>query len=49
MYYIYYSEKVEYYDKNFGLIFLFWDYMFGIIYVFKVCEELIVGFGESDY
>ena len=49
MHHIHHSEKVEHHDKNFGLIFSFWDYMFGTIYVPKVREELTIGLGESDY
>merc|ERR1739838_972633 len=48
-FHIHHSEKIEHYDKNFGLIFSFWDYMFGTIYVPKVREELTIGLGESDY
>ena len=49
MHHIHHSEKIEHYDKNFGLIFSFWDYIFGTIYVPKVREELTIGLGESDY
>ncbi len=49
MHHIHHSEREEHYDTNFGLIFSFWDYIFGTIYVPKGREELTMGLGESDY
>lgn len=50
MHQIHHSKKDEHIDKNLGLIFSFWDSLFGTLYVPKVREEFMVGLVEQrDY
>ena len=50
MHQIHHSKKVEHFDKNFALIFSFWDYLFGTIYVpAQGREYFAVGVKERDY
>ena len=43
---IHHSIKKEHHNKNFGVAFAFWDYMFGSLYISKSNED--VQFGISD-
>lgn len=49
MHQIHHSKKAEHIDKNFALIFSFWDYLFGTIYVPKVREKFGVGIEQKDF
>ncbi|NEQ36269.1 MAG: sterol desaturase family protein [Okeania sp. SIO3I5] len=49
MHQIHHSKKAEHIDKNFALIFSFWDYLFGTLYVPKVREYFAVGIEQKDY
>ena len=50
MHQIHHSKEKIHIDKNFSLIFSFWDYLFGTIYVPTQPEVLSVGIpGERDY
>lgn len=48
MHQIHHSSKEEHIDKNLGLIFSFWDYLFGTLYVPRVREEFSVGLVEQS-
>jgi len=49
MHQIHHSKKPEHIDKNFAVIFSFWDYLFGTIYIPKVQEYFAVGVEQKDY
>ena len=49
MHQIHHSKNPEHIDKNFALIFSFWDYLLGTIYVPKVREYFAVGIAQKDY
>ncbi|MGK7925604.1 MAG: sterol desaturase family protein [Spirulina sp.] len=50
MHQIHHSQKETHIDKNFAVIFSFWDYLFGTIYIPTQREQLTVGIpGERDY
>ncbi|MBK0397795.1 creatininase family protein [Limibaculum sp. M0105] len=42
------SVEVRHFDKNFGLVFAFWDWMFGTLYVPKGYEKLSFGINRSE-
>ncbi len=45
---IHHSKAVKHYDKNFGLIFAWWDWMFGTLYVPKTREKLEFGLSKDE-
>ncbi len=42
------SIDVKHYDRNFGLIFAFWDWLFGTLYVPKGYEKLEFGISRDE-
>ena len=42
------SIDAKHYDKNFGLIFAFWDWLFGTLYVPKGYEKLEFGISREE-
>jgi sterol desaturase/sphingolipid hydroxylase (fatty acid hydroxylase superfamily) len=50
MHQIHHSQREIHFDKNFSLIFSFWDYLFGSLYIPRVREEFDIGIpGQQDY
>jgi creatinine amidohydrolase/Fe(II)-dependent formamide hydrolase-like protein/sterol desaturase/sphingolipid hydroxylase (fatty acid hydroxylase superfamily) len=45
---IHHSEKVEHFDKNFGLLFAFWDNCFNTLYIPEKKEPINFGLGEVE-
>lgn len=45
---IHHSEKAAHFDKNFGLLFSFWDNWFNTLYIPKNKEAIIFGLGEVE-
>lgn len=45
---IHHSEKPAHFDKNFGLLFAFWDNWFNTLYVPKSKETITFGLGEVE-
>lgn len=41
-YWVYYGFNLEYFDKNYGGIFIIWDWMFGIFE--EECGDVVYGF-----
>tara|TARA_X000001036_G_scaffold416991_1_gene434550 strand:+ start:107 stop:1114 length:1008 start_codon:yes stop_codon:yes gene_type:complete len=46
---IHHSVKKEHHNKNFGVAFAFWDYMFGSLYVSKSNEDVKFGISEKEH
>ena len=46
---IHHSIKKEHYNKNFGVAFAFWDYIFGSLYISKNNEEVEFGISEKKH
>ncbi len=49
MHQIHHSKQPEHIDKNLAIIFSFWDYLFGTIYVPKDREYFAFGIEQKDY
>lgn len=45
---IHHSCAVEHHDKNYGLIFALWDWMFGTLYIPDRHEELVFGVADRN-
>ena len=45
---IHHSVAPEHKDKNYGLVFAFWDWIFGTLYVPRQREELTFGLGDGQ-
>lgn len=48
MHQIHHSDTPKHFDKNMGLIFSFWDGLFGTLYVPRKREEISFGIGEEN-
>tara|TARA_Y100000991_G_scaffold54751_1_gene39987 strand:- start:300 stop:1073 length:774 start_codon:yes stop_codon:yes gene_type:complete len=46
---IHHSIKKEHHNKNFGVAFAFWDYMFGSLYISKSNEDVKFGISEKEH
>ena len=46
---IHHSIKKEHHNKNFGVAFAFWDYIFGSLYVSKINEDVKFGITEKEH
>ena len=46
---IHHSSDPRHFDRNFGLIFAFWDWAFGTLYVPRRREKLAFGLGEESH
>jgi len=46
---IHHSIKKVHHNKNFGVAFAFWDYMFGSLYVSKINEDVKFGISEKEH
>lgn len=45
---IHHSKAKRHWDKNFGFIFAFWDYLFGSLYIPKEKETIEFGIGNGE-
>lgn len=45
---IHHSDQPKHFDRNFGYIFAFWDWLFGTLYVPQGLEPLTFGLGEAE-
>lgn len=45
---IHHSQKALHFDKNFGLMFAFWDNWFNTLYIPKAREKIVFGLGEAE-
>ena len=45
---IHHSIKKEHHNKNFGVAFAFWDYMFGSLHISKSNEDVKFGISETE-
>lgn len=45
---IHHSEKAAHFDRNFGLMFAFWDNWFNTLYIPKARETIKFGLGEAE-
>lgn len=45
---IHHSTNPKHYDKNFGVVFAIWDWMFGTLYLIRKREYLTFGLGERE-
>ena len=45
---VHHSKSPAHYDKNFGLIFSFWDRFFGTLYLPRIEERMEFGISESE-
>jgi sterol desaturase/sphingolipid hydroxylase (fatty acid hydroxylase superfamily) len=46
---IHHSIKKEHHNKNFGVAFAFWDYMFGSLYISKNNEDVKFGISDTEH
>lgn len=45
---IHHSDQPKHFDRNFGYVFAFWDWIFGTLYVPESEETLTFGLGEAE-